>query len=35
MSNEAARELVGRGYTNIHNLDGGFNAWKAADCRWT
>ena len=30
MSNIAAEELVGLGYTNIWNLDGGFNAWKDA-----
>lgn len=27
MSGIAAVELVGLGYTNIYNLDGGFNAW--------
>ena len=30
MSRIAAEELVGMGYTNIWNLDGGFNAWKNA-----
>lgn len=29
MSNDAARTLVDLGYTNVFNLDGGFNAWKA------
>jgi rhodanese-related sulfurtransferase len=28
MSNDAARTLVDLGYTNVYNLDGGFNAWK-------
>ena len=27
MSGTAAEELVGLGYTNIWNLDGGYNAW--------
>ncbi len=30
MSNIAAKALVEHGYTNLYNLDGGFNAWKAA-----
>ena len=30
MSRLAAEELVGLGYTNIWNLDGGFNAWSQA-----
>jgi len=30
MSRIAAEELVGLGYTNIWNLDGGFNAWSQA-----
>jgi len=30
MSAIAARELVGAGYTNIYNLDGGFRAWIQA-----
>jgi rhodanese-related sulfurtransferase len=30
MSTSAAKELVGLGYTNIMEVDGGFNAWKAA-----
>ncbi|NOZ26701.1 MAG: beta-propeller fold lactonase family protein [Chloroflexi bacterium] len=30
MSTAAARTLVGLGYTNVMELDGGFNAWKAA-----
>lgn len=30
MSRIAAEELVGLGYTNIWNLDGGFNAWVDA-----
>lgn len=29
MSTSAAEELVGMGYTNVYELDGGFNAWKA------
>ncbi|HJW91933.1 MAG TPA: rhodanese-like domain-containing protein [Anaerolineales bacterium] len=28
MSNIAATTLVGQGYTNVWNLDGGFNAWE-------
>lgn len=30
MSTFAAEELVEFGYTNVMELDGGFNAWKAA-----
>jgi rhodanese-related sulfurtransferase len=30
MSTTAAKELVEAGYTNIMELDGGFNAWQAA-----
>lgn len=30
MSNIAAKSLVELGYTNVWNLEGGFNAWKAA-----
>ena len=30
MSTTAAKALVDQGYTNILELDGGFNAWKAA-----
>jgi rhodanese-related sulfurtransferase len=30
MSNIAAETLVGLGYTNVWNLDGGFNAWENA-----
>jgi rhodanese-related sulfurtransferase len=30
MSGIAAEEMVTLGYTNIWNLDGGFNAWTAA-----
>ncbi len=29
MSRVAAEELVKMGYTNVYNLDGGINAWKA------
>lgn len=29
MSMTAARTLVGLGYTNVYNLDGGLNAWRA------
>ena len=30
MSQRAARDLVGLGYTNVHNLVGGFTAWVEA-----
>lgn len=30
MSTEAAQALVEQGYTNVYELDGGFNAWQAA-----
>jgi rhodanese-related sulfurtransferase len=30
MSTTAAQELVALGYTNVFEVDGGFNAWKAA-----
>ena len=30
MSTQAAKSLAGLGYTNILELDGGFNAWTAA-----
>jgi rhodanese-related sulfurtransferase len=30
MSTSAAKELAGLGYTNVYELDGGFNEWKAA-----
>ena len=30
MSTTAAKELAELGYTNVLELDGGFNAWKAA-----
>lgn len=30
MSAKAAKELVKLGYTNIYELDGGFNAWNSA-----
>lgn len=29
MSTSAAEELVAMGYTNVYELDGGFNAWRA------
>ena len=30
MSSIAAETLVGLGYTDVYNLDGGFNAWEKA-----
>lgn len=30
MSTSAAKELAELGYTNVFEVDGGFNAWKAA-----
>ena len=30
MSTSAAKGLAGLGYTNVYELDGGFNDWKAA-----
>jgi len=30
MSTSAVRELVKKGYTNLYNLDGGWQAWEAA-----
>lgn len=30
MSHDAARTLANLGYTNLYNLEGGFNDWKAA-----
>lgn len=30
MSTQAAQTLVGLGYTNVFEVDGGFNAWQAA-----
>jgi rhodanese-related sulfurtransferase len=30
MSTTAAKELAELGYTNVMELDGGFNAWAAA-----
>jgi rhodanese-related sulfurtransferase len=30
MSTEAGAELAGLGYTNVYEVDGGFNAWVAA-----
>lgn len=30
MSTSAAKELAALGYTNVLEVDGGFNAWKAA-----
>ena len=30
MSTQAAEELVGQGYTNVMELDGGMNAWQSA-----
>ena len=31
MSTIAAKELVGLGYTNLYNLDDGFQGWEQAD----
>ena len=31
MSTQAAKVLVGLGYTQVYELDGGFNAWKVAN----
>jgi len=30
MSTQAAQALVSAGYTNVYELDGGFNAWQSA-----
>lgn len=30
MGDQAARTLVGMGYRNLANMQGGFNAWQAA-----
>ncbi|MCL4830953.1 MAG: hypothetical protein KJZ86_00895 [Caldilineaceae bacterium] len=30
MSTQATAELAAAGYTQIYELDGGFNAWQAA-----
>jgi rhodanese-related sulfurtransferase len=30
MSTEVAAALAAAGYTKVYELDGGFNAWKAA-----
>lgn len=30
MSTDAAEQLVKLGYTNVYELDGGFNAWEVA-----
>ena len=30
MSAQAATELVGAGYTQVYELDGGTNAWQSA-----
>jgi rhodanese-related sulfurtransferase len=30
MSTQAAQQLAAAGYTNLYELDGGFNAWQAA-----
>ncbi len=30
MSTSAAHELVKKGFTNVYNLDGGWESWKAA-----
>ena len=30
MSTQAAKQLAELGYTNVYELDGGFNAWQAA-----
>ncbi len=31
MSSKAAKDLVELGFTNVYDLQGGFNAWKAVD----
>ncbi|MBI2317800.1 MAG: rhodanese-like domain-containing protein [Betaproteobacteria bacterium] len=33
MSTQAAKDLAAAGYTRVYELDGGFNAWKAAGHR--